>query len=133
MDLSNISLFEGLKARLDFLGARTSVIAENIANADTPDFTARDIEKPNFRALIDGANSSPLRVSDPRHLNHAGSSQATDFKVVSAPDGEASLTGNNVSVETQAMKLSQTRQEYALATSVYRKGLSMLRLAARGQ
>ena len=59
--------------------------------------------------------------------------QGGDYRAVAAPDGEASLTGNQVSLETQAMKLSETRQEYALATSLYRKSLAMLRLAARGQ
>lgn len=134
MDLTKIPLLSGLAARLDFLAARTSVIAENIANADTPDYAAKDLEKPSFKTLANaaaGRSATTLRVGDPRHI--ASAPGEGKYKTVSAPDGEASLTGNQVSLETQAMKLSETRQEYALAASLYRKGLAMLRLAARGQ
>lgn len=138
MDLTKIPLLAGLAARLDFLAARTSVIAENIANADTPDYAAKDLKKPEFRTLAQSASlaaarPAAMRVSDPRHIAVASDARARSYAVEPAPDGEASLTGNQVSLETQAMKLSETRQEYALAASLYRKGLAMLRLAARGQ
>lgn len=130
MDLSRVPLLSGLAARLDFLSARTSVIAENIANADTPDYAAKDIKSADFGAL---AKTASLRVSDPKHIATPSGVSAGSYRTVSAPDGEASLTGNQVSLETQAMKLSETRSQYALATNIYRKGLDMLRLAARGQ
>lgn len=132
MDLGKIPLLAGLAARLDFLSARTTVIAQNIANADTPNYAAQDIQPPNFGALASAA--SKMRVNDPRHIATAdGADTGGGYQIQRSPDGEASLTGNQVSIETQAMKLSQTRQEYALAASIYRKGLSMLRIAARGQ
>ena len=130
MDLSRVPLLSGLASRLDFLSARTSVIAENIANADTPDYAAKDITSTDFGAL---AKTASLRVSDPKHIAAPAGSRAGSYRTVSAPDGEASLTGNQVSLETQAMNLSQTRSEYALAANLYRKGLTMLRLAARGR
>lgn len=130
MDLTNLPLLAGLAKRLDFLGARTSVIAENIANADTPGYAAKDLEKPNFGDLT---RTAALRVTDPKHIATSSSAGASSFRAIAAPDGDASLTGNQVSLETQAMKLSETRQDYALASSLYRKGLAMLRLAARGQ
>ena len=131
MDLSKIPLLTGLAARLDFLAARTSVIAQNIANADTPDYVSQDITAPDFKAMANAA--SEMRVNDPRHIGAASGARTGGYDRHRAPDGEASLTGNQVSIENQAMKLSQTRQEYALAASIYRKGLSMLRIAARGQ
>ena len=133
MDFGRIPLLSGLVARLDFLASRTTVIAQNIANADTPNYQAKDVKAPNFGRMAQ--ESAAMRVTDPRHLSSKSisSSRSSSHTIVAAPDGEASLTGNQVSIETQAMKLSETRQEYALATSIYRKGLSMLRLAARGQ
>lgn len=124
MDLSKSHLFAGLANRLQFLAARTNVIAENVANADTPDYVARDLKAPAF-----GARLAALRTSDPRHLQ-AGSAQAAKPRL--APDGEASLNGNKVSVETQMVKLSETRMDYQLASTVYRKGIELIRLAARG-
>jgi len=128
MDVSKSSLFSGLAARLQFLSARTSVVAENIANADTPGYVARDLKAPDFKSA---ASAHALRVSDPRH--HSGpKGSAGSTKTVLAPDGEASLDGNKVSLETQMMKLSETRMDYQLASGVYRKAVDLIRLAARG-
>ncbi len=132
MDPVKGSIFASLANRMRFLSARTSVIAENIANADTPGYGARDVAAPDFSARV-----TKMRVADPRHLQASGTIGGTaggkeHMRVVAAPDAEASLNGNRVSVETQMMKLSETRMDYQLATSVYRKGLDMIRLAVRG-
>jgi flagellar basal-body rod protein FlgB len=124
MDLSKSSLFQGLASRLQYLAARTNILAENVANADTPGYVARDLKAPDF-----GKSLAALRASDPRHLQ-AG--RATAAKPLLAPDGEASLSGNKVSIETQMMKLSETRMDYQLASTVYRKGIELIRMAARG-
>lgn len=125
MDPTKTSLFASLAGRLQFLSARTSVIAENIANADTPNYRAKDLKAPDFSASV-----AKMRASDPRHLQAGGA--AMTAQSVAAPDAEASLSGNRVSLETQMMKLSETRMDYQLASSVYRKGLDMIRLAVRG-
>lgn len=127
MDLSKSPLLSGLANRLQFLAARTSVISENIANADTPGFVARDLGASAFEARVSGA----LRTSDPRHLQPGARSHASAAPHL-APDGEASLSGNQVSIETQMMKLSETRMDYGLASSIYRKSVELMRLAVRG-
>lgn len=128
MDVSTTPLFSALAGRLKFLSARASLIAENIANADTPDFAARDLKAPDFRSI---AGAAALRVSDPRHLA-ASAARAPEGEIIAAPDPDASINGNRVSVETQAMKLAATRQDYQLASTIYRKSLELLRFAARG-
>lgn len=127
MDLMKSSLFAGLAGRLQFLAARTNVVAENIANADTPGYAARDLVAPDFRPQ---ASAHRMRVSDPRHFS-APTAPHVAPRAQAAPD-EASLNGNDVSLETQMMKLSETRMDYQLASTVYRKGIDLIRLAARG-
>jgi flagellar basal-body rod protein FlgB len=128
MEAGKPSLFAALTQRLQHLAGRTSVIAENIANADTPGYVARDVARPDFARLAAGA---ALKVSDPRHIA-APAAGPQGAKTVLAPDGEASLSGNQVSIETQMMKLAETRMDYQLASTVYRKGVELIRLAARG-
>ncbi|MEQ8935250.1 MAG: flagellar basal body protein [Amphiplicatus sp.] len=127
MDLSNSPLLAGLARRLEHLAARSGVIAENIANADTPNYAARDLAPQKFASHLAPA----MRVSDPRHIA-AASTASVSSRAEAAPDPDVSLNGNRVSIETQMMKLSQTRQDYQLASSVYRKAIDMIRLAARG-
>lgn len=128
MDLMKTSLFANLAGRLQFLAARTNVVAENIANADTPGYVARDLDAPKFSLRV---NADTLRTNDPRHIATSLNANSA-MRPHLAPDGEAALNGNKVSVETQMMKLSETRMDYQLASSVYRKGIELIRLAARG-
>lgn len=128
MDLQKSPLLSALASRLSFLAARSGVIAENIANADTPDYVARDVKKKDFDKLV---AAPALRVSDPRHIA-ASSSGAGRIRTTDAPDPDPSLNGNKVSIETQMMKLSETRMDYQLASTVYRKGVEMIRIAVRG-
>jgi flagellar basal-body rod protein FlgB len=129
MDLLKSPLLSALTSRLSFLAARSGVIAENLANADTPNYAARDVRQADFRKLVAAPS---LRTSDPRHIARAGSAGGGEIRTEAAPDPDASLNGNKVSIETQMMKLSETRMDYQLASTVYRKGVDMIRLAVRG-
>jgi flagellar basal-body rod protein FlgB len=126
MDILKSSLMTGLAQRLQFLAARAGVIAENIANADTPDYAAKDLKTSGFASHL-----AAMKTSDPRHMS-APPGGAVRYRVQSAPDPDAALNGNKVSVETQMMKLSETRMDYQLASSIYKKGVELIRLAARG-
>ncbi|MGE0408572.1 MAG: flagellar basal body rod protein FlgB [Amphiplicatus sp.] len=127
MDLLKAPLLSALAERMKFLAARTGIIAQNIANADTPDYVARDLKKPTFARLL----AAPLKTSNPRHLT-APAAPSAGLRIEAAPDPDSGLNGNKVSIETQAMKLSETRMDYQLASTVYRKGVDLIRLAARG-
>ena len=131
MDLSQLPLLEAMRTRMSFLSARQTVLAENVANANTPDYRAQDIEEPDFAALVAGAGggSASLAVTDPGHIaissNGSGGFHARDM-----PDSEATPNGNSVVLEEQMMKVSSVQMDYSTVTQLYRKALSMIRLAA---
>lgn len=128
MTFQDLPLLSGLASRMQYLSARTSVIAENIANADTPNYVARDVAAPDFKTQTrQYASASTMRASDPRHITTSPMSDKNPPRP--SPDRAASLSGNAVSVEQETMKLSQTRMEYGMASSVYRKSLDLIRLA----
>lgn len=132
MDLFTIPFFHILRTRLSFLEARNQAIAENIANADTPRFTPSDLKKPSFAELLaDAREGVSMRVTNPRHLPGSPRSSAGPFKKVEAPDREATPDGNAVVLEDQMIKLAETQMAHETAISLYKKGLSMLRLAVR--
>lgn len=131
MDFSSLNLFSGLAARMRFLSARSNIIAQNIANADTPGYHAKKISEPDFGRLIEGTyteKNNQMRTSSERHQSPSASSS---FGPVRENRAEVSLDDNSVSIETETMRLSQTRMEYGLASTVYRKGLDIVRLAVR--
>jgi flagellar basal-body rod protein FlgB len=139
MNLDSIPLFSMLKGKLGYLGQREKVIAQNVANADTPGYTPTDL-KPFKVAASHGGPTAPLPMmaparSDPQHL--AGHERpvkgggAGQFRPVDAPDSEATLDGNRVVLEEQMMKMTEARMEYDAAIGFYQKSLNLIRLAAR--
>lgn len=125
MSLDAVPLFAMIKGRLKHLDARQTLIAENVANADTPGFTPRDLK--SFSVRTAGA-LAPVRTN----VMHISPSGATSpFKPVSAPDSETTLDGNSVVLEEEMIKLQEARSQYDAAISLYQKSLGLLRMAAR--
>jgi len=56
MDLNEIPLFRALGQRMSWLTRRQEVLAQNIANADTPGYVPRDLDPLDFDALVRGSS-----------------------------------------------------------------------------
>jgi len=103
-------------------GARVGVIADNIANADTPGFRARDL--PTFQSELRGG--LPMQFSHGRHISvqPLGMAEATfQHATESAPNG------NTVSLEAEMAQSVHARQQHEIALAVYRSTSSVLKLA----
>jgi len=133
MDLSQIPLFAMLRGRLGYLSERQRVIAENVANSDTPGFRPSDLKPFSFDVKLQQQNGSATAVTQPGHmpLKHGGASVSSGFMESKGRDSETTLNGNAVSLEEQMLKLSDARMNYDAAISFYQKSLGLLRTAAR--
>lgn len=119
MSIADSSYFALLRARLDFLGDRQRLIAENIANASTPGYTPRDLDGAAFEKAMARAS----RSGDTTGLPTA--------RAVARPDSETTLDGNSVVLEDQAMRAMEVRMQFETGLSLYQKGLQLMRMAAR--
>ena len=130
MDLNGVPLFSLLTGRMSWLSARQSVLSENVANADTPNYMARDLKPMDFASLVAGGKSAPgLASTNARHIAlHAGGGPAA-FEAEDAPGEGGKPTGNVVSVEQELIKLSDTQIQYQTATNLYQKAVNMFRTA----
>ena len=69
MELEKLSLFSIVKQRLAWLGRRQEVIAQNIANADTPNYQALDLKPLQFRDMVRSQNTGmSMKVTRVSHL-----------------------------------------------------------------
>lgn len=127
MDLTRIPLFEAIAKRMAWLNQRQTVLAQNVANADTPGYAAQDLRKPDFSALLKGTGG-PLKLAADEPGQLQPKTEAGSFERVTSP-GERSLDGNGVSLEAQMMKVSDTAADYALTANLYRAQLDLLRTA----
>ncbi len=131
MDLTKIPLLEAITRRMSWLGERQSVLSQNVANADTPGYVAKDVKPPSFAELVAGASARlPMAVTEPGHMVPV--SDDGGFKLVAQKTPERAPDGNAVQLEDQMMKISDTANDYALTTSLYRQQLGLLK-AALGQ
>ena len=122
MTTSHIALFDLADQRLAWIGQRQAVLAQNIANADTPGWKSRDVAP--FASVLSGATITPLQT-DPHHLGGSpGSVNAARSAVTEhAPDGNA------VSLDHELVKLAQTQSDHELVGDLYKKYLGFFRTA----
>jgi len=136
-DPTQMTVFTMLKARLQMLGERQKVIAENVANVSTPGYVPSDIDQDAFAATLQrmtGQGAGPARtamaVTQAGHMTPQGVS-SVGAMAHRAPDSETTLDGNSVVVEEQMMKIAETRMDFETMVGLYQKSLGLLRLASR--
>ncbi len=130
MDLKGMTLFEAVKKRMDWLAQRQEVLSQNIANADSPKYRARDLKPYNFKELLrrEGAQLNMV-VSGDKHLP-GRRKRIRDFsEQQDRRPFETTPAGNSVVLEEQMTKIGENGASYKMATNLYRKHIGMLRLA----
>jgi flagellar basal-body rod protein FlgB len=110
-------------------GQRLGVIAQNVANADTPGFRAQDVQA--FADIWESSGRDAMRATRSGHFGAAGEHPAAGL--IRAP-GHPSPNGNSVSIEAEMVKAVETRQQHEMALAVYRGTSEVIRasLGRRG-
>ncbi|MGB6086498.1 flagellar basal body protein [Parvibaculum sp.] len=129
MDLMGIPLFGVASDRMSYLAMRHEVIAENVANANTPKFVARDL-KPFSEELKNAVVT--MERTRPGHLpisSTAGGKLRMDGK---SQTWELVPSGNGVSLEQEMLKASDTVTSYALVSNIYKSNVNLLSQAVSG-
>ena len=129
-------LLDGIAAALRHLGQRQAVIADNIANADTPRFKARTLRTPDFGALVDaapGRTPRPTVVLTAAMSALGATSRSSGLAIIDRSVGETKPDGNNVTLEDQLLKMGEIQADYATLTSLYRKQLGLIKSALGGR
>ncbi|MDH5748792.1 MAG: flagellar basal body rod protein FlgB [Rhodospirillales bacterium] len=129
MDFGKIAVFEAMKKRLSWLSHRQEVLAQNIANADTPNYKPRDLKPIQFKELVARSKPVSMATSNPKHLGDARAVRDGSSVEISPKSNESSPNGNAVVLEEQVSKINENSISYRLTTQIYKKHLSMFRIA----
>lgn len=100
---------------------RQTAVTQNIANADTPGYRARDAA--SFAQTYAADDAVALRQSRAGHL---GAEVSASAKLL-VQDGTPSPNGNSVSLEEEMVRAVDIRREHDLALSIYKSSLGILR------
>jgi flagellar basal-body rod protein FlgB len=126
MAISDIPIFSMLKTRMQWHQERQRILAENVANADTPGYRPNDLVEPKFNLPAPGPGPLQLARTDPAHI--AASTAAPKFPT----DGrlyQVRPAGNAVSLEDEMIKVAANQMDYQAATSLYSRSLGLIKTA----
>ena len=119
----------GLTKAMDLAWKRNEAIAANIANAETPQYRAVDL---NFGSELERAFNSTeqqdLLRTDSKHLDITNKSEA---RLVADYSGTTKADGNNVDIDMQMVSLADNSGDFAKAAQLIRRQIGLVRTAIR--
>lgn len=137
--IHDLPTFAALKERMRFLQTRQKLLAENVANADTPGYRPKDIKQLGIDPASRGSDAArrlastaagnfavPVAVTDQRHIAIGSASGAGDARGASY---ETRPSGNAVELESEMLKVSQNQIDFQTAANIYQRGLATLKIA----
>jgi flagellar basal-body rod protein FlgB len=126
MGISDIPILSMLRTRMQWHQERQHVLAENVANADTPNYRPRDLAQPDFQSALQNV-SLKLATTSPGHI--AGDSGGPPFAEGGDSHFEVRPRGNAVTHEDEMLKLAGNQMDYDAVTSIYTHSLSLIKTA----
>jgi flagellar basal-body rod protein FlgB len=130
MAITDIPIFSMLRTRLDWTQERQRLLAENVANSDTPHYRARDLAPLKFpdpsTVRMAPVATVSLAQTESGHIHQLGGSNS--FQTDKAGYG-VRPTGNAVNLEEEMMKVATNQMDYQAATALYTRSLNLIKTA----
>lgn len=130
MPISNVPIFQMLHTRMQWHQERQRLLAENVANADTPNFRPRDLTPPKFDQPAPAAVTAGLTLArtDAGHIS-GSESAASAFQSDRKGGYEIRPAGNAVNLEDEMLKVAANQMDYQAVTTLYGRSLGLIKTA----
>jgi len=120
-------VFQLASQSAQWLSARQSLIASNVANANTPGYRALDLQP--FSAVLDSTQVTMV-TTNPAHMTPTQEEFAA-ARVVESDSSDETLSGNSVRLEDEMIKLGDVNRAYSMGTNIKRAIHQMLMSALK--
>jgi flagellar basal-body rod protein FlgB len=127
MTVSDLPIFSMLRSRMQWHQERQKVLADNVANADTPKFRPRDLKPLDFGSQVKQAGQVSVASTDPAHIT--GANATGPFASAQNNKYDVRPAGNAVSLEEEMIKVAANQMDYQAATSLYSRSMGLFRTA----
>lgn len=133
MAITDVPILSMLRTKMSWSQERQKVLAQNVANSDTPNYRGRDLVAPKFEdpnaVTARPVDQVTLAATVPGHIG-GGFSLSGASKYATAKEGyEVRPGGNSVNLEDEMMKVASNQMEYQAATALYMRSLTLLKVA----
>ncbi len=132
MAFSDLSIVGFLKSKMSWHQSRQNLLAENVANSDTPNYRPRDLKPMTFDPAASRVTMRPVGTARTHASHVAGKSisgEQLSFDSTRGTGWEITPGGNSVILEEQMMKVSENQFDYQLASSLYTRSLGLIKTA----
>ena len=112
----SIYLFQVASQKTEWLSARQTAVASNVANANTPGYRALDVQP--FSIVLD---NSPLTMAATNPGDIAPAVSPMDsLRQVETDPSEETLSGNTVNLEQQMINLGDVTRDFSMTANIRR-------------
>lgn len=127
-DIMSMGLLGQLKGKMQWHNTRQQVLAQNVANADTPNYRGRDMHAFNPNDKFS------------KHLSMVGTKTNAGHITLRDADGNRLRTDkqagyettpykNSVTAEEEMLKVTENQMDYQIATTIYQRNLGLIKMA----
>lgn len=110
---------------LQLRSKRANLIASNLANSDTPNYKAKDIDFANMLAQETG-KSMKMQTTHSGHLPLPGGANLNNLDLKYRVPNHASLDGNTVDTQVEQSKFSENALHYQTTTNLLNRKINGL-------
>ena len=130
MGFADLPLITALTEKMKWHQTRQGLLAENVANAETPGYRGRDLKAFGFEEHMRNLSVTRIatEVTNAGHIAAAGSG-ADGFGGRRINSFEITPEGNGVTLEDEMMKVTSNQMDYQAATTIYTRSLKLIRTA----
>ena len=111
---------------------RGEVLANNIANAETPDYKSRDVDFKSILKQVDGSGPVALDATNKSHVNLSSQSVLENELLYRVPS-QPSLDGNTVDMDMEKAEFSKNSVSYQVSMSFLSGKIKGIMTAIRGE
>lgn len=130
MGLMNLPVFTAITDKMRWHQTRQGLLAENVANAETPGYRGRDLAQFDFASNNSAFSSATVTTSATQPLHFSVSSnQSSAFGAQRMANFEITPEGNGVTLEDEMMKVTTNMMDYQAAVGLYGKSIKILKTA----
>ena len=130
MNMSKLPLLSALSEKMRWHQVRQGILAENVANAETPGFAGRDLKTFNFADHMRGNSKVGLSTmtTSASHISSISTHSAA-FGAQEASGFDVTPDRNGVNLEGQMMKVAGNQMDFQAATTLYTRSVRILKTA----
>lgn len=111
------SIVNFLETALDGTMKRQRVIANNIANVDTPHYKRKDVNfTETLKKELGKGEKLKLKTTDPGHVSEQNSTGQSNFKIEEANDRSYRNDENNVDIDVEMAEMAKNNIYYSTIT-----------------